>query len=414
MTTTEFIRWGKQGLGRTVIKLRAEEDKSPFYSIVLDAVIDTGDLFGKSGVYLYNLIRCFDNECGLMSAAIEHASTYRRSENGEIQPSKILELLSLLCKYGNAAAGDKLEELYASLYAQICRRVLYPCDVEMAAYINTAIALADAKGEERMMRLLRDIGALFDRQELYSKMDFINLCNNFPGRGDGIFDRAMSAIRAENGGMFAFGDLYDYINNFYKTKFFKTGIQIDLNKRIEIDPDTKDGNNTVYEPIVYMPEEALSKTAQAIIVETNLWKKCELLMQFVSRNITWPLEPSVLIDIARENESFFNFSGRPFPPEKVLADNSVNLLAALHNNAVHNYAWELIERGHISQGVMLLVHNLHPDERDRFDILFKQLDLSNINDTVFAFYNACRLDTFDSPTIYCSTYTKIPIRTCGI
>jgi hypothetical protein len=92
MTTTEFESWINQGLGRAVTRLRAEKDKSPFYSVVLRVAQRQPGFTHCTEYYINDLIHCFNDTAVLEEAAEKSLCAYRDMlSNLQDDNSKILQ-----------------------------------------------------------------------------------------------------------------------------------------------------------------------------------------------------------------------------------------------------------------------------------------------------------------------------------
>ena len=166
MTTAEFDRWVKLGLGRAVTRLRAEPDKEPFREIVLRAATRHEGYY-TSGEYAYELIHCYDDAPSFVEAVIKN-TVFNRADGRNIYIGNE-ELLVKFYREGNIAAGEKLEELYSQIFADLSAETEKTNDEnkKLLPYISISYTLAEIIDAERLRGMFIDMGMLYDKKELF-------------------------------------------------------------------------------------------------------------------------------------------------------------------------------------------------------------------------------------------------------
>jgi hypothetical protein len=378
MITTEFERWINQGLGRAVTRLRAEEDKSPFYDTVRHILLREN----TSGDYAYDLINCYDNTAELIQAAITSVFT-SRAEGWQISFG-IIDLLAKFYRDGNAAAGDKLEEFYTKIFADASARTsrIESDNSSLFSYIHIAFTLAEIKDEKRLHGILADMGTLYDKKELFS--DPANSFNNFYSHARNnfltAFEAALTAIRTERSGIFPLGDYFDElaVTLFRKPAPGECASSKAPTVTFEMLYELMNSADPIIEPQYFelletLTEEQKIKLAIVIKDETDPKRLSKIIWIFTSTLNFWPLDPAILINTLRKYEWYLHEKDYKIP-EKRLTDGLIIILYNLRSDAVRDYALELVERGYLDEGAALWAKSLHPEDWEQFTLLLKKLD----------------------------------------
>lgn len=337
--------------------------------------------------YLYDLIRSFGDSAELERAAVGSAFICRNN----IIYNHNTHLLAMLYRDGNTAAGDRLEEIYAPLYAKFAALTDKPT-FDIIEYMCAAIALAFAKGGERMVGLLRDIGTIYDKNT-YSKIEFIPFCSNMLPRYGDALKNALVTVRAEKGSEFAFGDFIDHFESEYCGKR-RVQPRVTFDEYYMLVKDTD-------EHFYHLKTEDFTAEQRLMLAglycaETEPSRKSRALNYFCNSKSPWLLDPAILIDEARRYEKFFVMDKTALP-EFGLANALIIALSLLRADTVHDYAVELIGRGYIPHGLQLWTRNLRPGEREEFERLFKQLDYVEGYCVYTTFAEACEEGYVSSP-----------------
>ncbi len=163
MTANEFIDYYNKGLGRAIIKLKQQKDKTPFKQAFLDCILQ--DNHRSLDIYEKEIIDIFDDES--FSKEIEVKLLKEVSENFK---TKYIPFLILLGKRNELEAI--IENYYNASYAELLEYTKKPWDGEKyPEFAKTFMSAAGALsryikvGDKRIKEILFDIADLYNYSE---------------------------------------------------------------------------------------------------------------------------------------------------------------------------------------------------------------------------------------------------------
>jgi hypothetical protein len=378
MEVKEFERWIKQGLGRAVTRLRAEEDKSPFYGVVLRVAQRQPDFTHCSANYIFELIHCFDDSSELEDTAVQSSGYFFGSTDCEYRIAGD-DLLAMLYTAGNKKAGEKLEKLYCEIFAELFARTeqVERKHDKMFAFTILSFRIALADGAERLRGLLLDMGALFAKRELFDEQDFLNFFDNTRFRCKNIFYETLDSLRSESSEVTQLADrmaeLREECQNNYKQNRVVPQLVWSFEKLYELVSSGEKIPLEFYRHTNELTDEQKIKLALLANSMSELKRKREVLSIFKCNDVPWPLEPELLVRMTREYLYSYG-KEKPKCEEKLLTSTLISVLRNVRSDCVREFGFELIKRGFVREGITLWAKNYRPDDRERFLDFYNTLD----------------------------------------
>lgn len=370
MTTIEFEKYVRQGLGRAVLLLRAEADKSPFYDMVMYAATHNTcydwQCEDNRGYYVAELIRCFDDPGQLINTVITKADEMTEQSGKFEDFGHYRKMLRFFASDGNIAAFEALLNIYSKLLERMKKHTKQfdIIDIELFNYNDICCDIAITSEGKRLGSIFSDIGSILSQDESYDIYDFENFISNTRWQlKKEIFESALEKARDKNAGTDRFYTEYKAMCPMVK-RSKKAEIPLDFD---EILRTLRSGGELVntYMVIENATAVQLAEFAELAVAETNVKKKTGLLNIFGSNIRRYPLSPLPLIDAAKIYESIV--------AEKCFTDEIYHLgvtlfrvLSQLHTPEVREYGLDLIRRGMIWHGFALWAHNYLAEDREKF------------------------------------------------
>ncbi len=163
MTVTEFIDYYTKGLGRAIIKLKQQKDKTPFKKPYIECLLKR-EHYG-SDIYEKEIIDIFDDES--FTKEVEETLLNEVSKNFK---TKHIPLLILLGKRNELE--EIVEDYYKTSYAELLEYTKKPWDGDRlpqcaCTYMRAACALGRyiKVGDKRIKEILFDIADLYEYAE---------------------------------------------------------------------------------------------------------------------------------------------------------------------------------------------------------------------------------------------------------
>jgi|GEM_PF-6392013 hypothetical protein len=369
MDVKEFETLVKKGLGRAVLLLRTEPDKSPFYGVVLrEATEHMGydrQSEGDRASYTRELLRAADDPPELICAVIDHADAVN-AETDFFDFYHYIALLWVLYSEETDGAGAALEHIYTHFRDALIARQKSPdtiIDNELDLYTAIAEQYALLKGSGRLAVILKDMAALLDKPELF------NICD---------FEETLSAFkRSEH--TFKPDELYDgdaervwatYNAQREESKQQRETRQASGPKNAAELLDFAMSGGKIGIPHIHLmqdatPEQRLS-LARLALDEPDIEKKRTLLGLFTKLFSKWPLDPSPLIEFVRTHENDLKPDPDYSDPNWLLAFTYIRVLNCVKAEPVRSFALELARSEHRDKATELWIRNYCPEDAAAF------------------------------------------------
>ena len=301
MTVDEFIDYYNKGLGRAIIKLKQQKDKTPFKKPYIECIVQR-EHYG-SDVYEKEILDVFDDES--FTKEVEETLLNELSKNFTTWH---IPLLILLGKRNELE--EIIEHYYKSSYAELLEYTKKPWDGEeypqcAKTFMSAASALGRyiKAGDKRIKEILFDIADLYEYTEFPVVPTFQNpLYQILDGVGREHFFMILDEVVKEH----------------------KHGNDIDIRKDIIIIPDDADPEDVIVPDLgedfnladtilndkelkrenldiwfKYKKDdkESVKRIAQAAIDETDLERKIYLLYFFCVSNGQYVLPEEFPLDV---------------------------------------------------------------------------------------------------------------------
>ncbi len=381
MTTTEFECYVRKGLGRAVTLLQNESDKTPFYETIMRIIERQPGYTHISAQYLYELIRASGSH-ELEDAAVERAGELYMTPVGYSMNG--YKLLFTFYGDGNQTAGEKLKDIYQDLFSELSVRTELPDrkndKASIFMFLSSFIALITDK--EWLRRIFRDMGALFERQNMFHEASFYDFFINTRYKLKKSFDNTLTAMSEESPQVKRFADrMYEIDAERLRQIANPSPHRVDTDKLVEEVCTyiiSGDGSRPAkfYENFNLFSSEQqrrIARLAEGIHDPARLNRVVSL---FTSNVAVWPLDPAPLITLAWEYMGYLG-SSKLDTDEKRLAKNSIYALGNFRTDEVRSLAFALIERGYLTEGSALWAKNYKAGDREQFVEMFKKMCLED-------------------------------------
>lgn len=301
MTVSDFENYIKKGLGRALMLLRKEPDKSPYRKPLIDYYTKNTHFFRMISVYDAELIRCFPDADAL---AEEIAVTLF----DEIRQGVKMQMVPMLTElgYGDTVTAI-VEELYQAAYRDLLAHVQngnpeekHPlCAVQYTGAITGLSKLKASR--ERMKQVLFDIADLFQYSEEPPIPPILSPAFVIPG---GLGAKTIQALMEEVAKEHPFGE------KLLSHCFGPAPISLKPQYKV-----SKEQIFAAYEPgytydiamhiaFVYADEDVTMAVAEELLRETDIDRRAYLMDFFCDPvphipGAVFPLDPTPLIEIAQ-------------------------------------------------------------------------------------------------------------------
>lgn len=406
MKVEDFKGYLEKGIGRAVILLKKQEDKSPFWQPLFDHITGYDPRYRLPGAFEKELIECFDDSAekakelaGVLLSKIE------RGEN-----TACVKLLIEL-GYGDAVL-NAVEGMYKRSYAELldfCEKgdseEKYPtCSIH---YADAVIALFRAsKDRQRLKQALFDMADLYDhtdhpvvpeeRNPLFVSMDVMGKTEMFV---------LLDEVAREH----PHGKKLDIRNTRHHIipKWPPSPID-DLTAADIIESDDRDLDRylRLFVSFAKADEDLVKEVSEKLLAEKDIMRQIHLMSFFVEvipeiKPAEFTLDPSVIVEFADKNkENVADLSTSRFTD----ADHYFRFLCYVRHPCVRSFAQRLLaEHGDIPAlrlyGMKMLYGvNYEPKDREGLAKLILSDDPRE-KDAAFAiFTQLIRCKTPGSPT----------------
>jgi len=259
MTISEFESYIQKGLGRAIILLRKEPDKTPFREAVWNHAIRDPrydrQCNASRGHYIKDLFDCFPDGDTLMSELLR---VYGEDKGEKDDRFYYIDNLEDLIKSGVEGAEDALDSLYHILLSELLtlpNPLTNGCDRELDDYLYAASRLYRLNNDV-LESLVRDGIKLLQNSDRYGIRDFTEFFDCLGVSNTEKFTEIISALEKENP---AIKTVFDN----YKKESQKLHSDLDYTKNTDVSKP-KDWRETV--------DYAVQTGKYNIPVSDSLWK----------------------------------------------------------------------------------------------------------------------------------------------
>ncbi len=356
MTVAEFESYLQKGLGRAILLLRKEPDKTPFWEPLSRHILSFNETANARcyhhalGIYEVELIRCFDDSEKRAEEIVNEI--FERAEGSLTFYRTFLRLLGY---------GDALRE-YVCKHYQATYRALYDYQKEHASppynrdiwlpYFGDAVAMTELYENEPavLVKLVSDIADLYDLSE------------------EPIVPNVISPVWPDSMGEAVMNEVYSNHRNGEKLeKHFKkkresfemssAPARFSQNRYVELSKASPDEIRKVAELAIETKDEnerynALSFFSGAVIPDLPVF----------------PLDPSPLIAMAKERIDYYRQGREPGRWSNELHV-MLEVLSRVTDSSVKDFAYELLDEKALPPairafGLRMLTAQGEPKERE--------------------------------------------------
>ena len=304
MTTTEFESYLQKGLGRAILLLKEESDKTPFWKPLSRHILNFNETANARcyhhalGIYEVELIRCFDDSEKRAEEIVNEL--FRRADDS------MAFYRSFLCQLGYE---DALRE-YISKHYQATYRALYDYQRERASppydrdvwlpYFGDAVAMTELYENEPavLIKLVSDIADFYDLSE------------------EPIIPNVISPVWPDRMGEAVMNEVYrNHCNGAKLEKHFKKKREF-----FEMSSAPAEFSQKRYVELSKASPEEIRKVAELAIETKDENERYNALSFFSGAVIpdlpVFPLDPAPLIAMAKERIAFARQGKRAWQVEQ--------------------------------------------------------------------------------------------------
>ncbi len=339
MTKKDFKRYMMQGLGRCVKVIQESDNIDKYKDIVLWGCLhnlsyDT-QCEGTRAFYVYNLIKCFNDEDYFLTPTIK--AFEKLSCNSDWLFYHFADLLQCFAESGKEKAKDALQKKYDLLLSKLLSKRRFRAgkvDAEAENYEQICITLTSLGGIDSFLKIANDIGHLYIKNPHYNEVGFEWYYSAINRKfGEKRIDTLLKSKskKCEN------------IRSFYENckksteecqrstqKSFPTLTAEDIKNEV-----ATDGSISSYSIISFSrkgSDEEKVKLANEIIEEADLNKKSVMLSIFLRDDKGFPLHHETIIEYSKSSH-------------KKLSETAFGVLTKCRSEEVREYALELLNSG---------------------------------------------------------------------
>lgn len=353
----DFKRYMKQGLGHCVQTIKSSDDIVKYKEIVLwgclhNLSFDT-QCEGTRSAYVYELASYFCDADYFVFPLIKAFN--KIPSHSEWLFMHYCELLQMFAYHGNLDARKALQEKYYELLtALINKRRFNRYDYERDNFERLCILQTSSDNTETFICIANDIGSLFKLNKHYSSADFDwFLINSESKYGKKKLNTILKRESKKS----------DNIRCFYESysQFVCEAQKIVEKPRIKpsveniVNEISKSGKLSAASKRRFMKsadDTEKQKLAECVLQEQDSLKKAELLSAFTMWNENFPLSHQAIIEYTDSTC-------------EMLSDVAFQVLTNCESEAVHKYAYKLLEqRQQISYAIEIILNNYTQEDKD--------------------------------------------------
>lgn len=367
MKKSEFKRYMQCGLGRCIIELNTCADKEKYREIVLWGCLNNLSydiqIEGTRTEYVYELVAAYDDDEYFLTPLIDK---FLKSSNKEFR--NFAHYCDLLCCFGwdgNKAAVDALHKKYDEIYPMLLKkRKTDKHDFTRINFERVSNVIVSLEGIDAFIKIATDMGNLFLQNSKYDGFDFewFYVCfKNQTGE-----KKLAKIMERESKKSVAVKTFYDYIKRAQeRTKRFVKKTRAEMAEDIIklVDNDNLGHLDCLSFRRTAEKDQKLL-LAKAVIEEPDLDKKAQMLEAFQMDEEGFPVNLEEIISYTKtDNEK--------------LRENAFDVLAYSKDNAVREYAIQLLQSGqNLAQAICMLIMNY---QKQDYDLLLSSLDKLHIS-----------------------------------
>lgn len=314
---------------------------------------------GSRGLFMYNLVLQYDDYNYFLQPAIEKFLSAEVCDDWHLINHLADFIDYFVMDYKEVSARNAMKEKYKQLYELLMslRWSVHANEVSQC-YEYIAIVLMQKSTINLAMKIFEDMGKFFIRRRRADDNDlkwrfewfWHCVCEKY---GEEYLAERLDILSKDNAG----------IRRFRRVMFCKDEDEEETVNRKKLSADEfiecAENNSVKRKDVIALRRAERSekmKIAKAVVSETDLNKKAELLKAFTIKD-DFPLEPEILV----------NYAGSE---NKNLRETAVEALLYVKADCVHDFALKLLEKGFSLNAVLMMINNYHDsDKKILLDIL---------------------------------------------
>ncbi len=372
MNKRDFTFCMKCGSGRCQVILENNKNIEKFRAAVLYGCLTPlsydEQCEGTRGAYIYRLARCFNDDEYFVIPASEKFSGL--SSDCVYYFTHLADLLFCFADNGNKTAAHALEQKYKLLLSEaLTTRRSMKLNRILDNFEYLCICISDLNDDKQLLKVSENLGEIFIhlKKDGIEKLQFHFIWffqHSDKKLNRKSFRKKLDKLAETSDAVKMFIDVL----NFKKPETFHTKTE-PLPAEEIISRITSSENNSVILPArlrrhLFKNPETKIQTEQAVVAECDENKKAALLRLFCSRYCVFSLDPSILINYTKSQNT-------------ALQSAAFDSLSYIKNPAVHDFAAGLImQNKNDTNALELLITNFQPEDAEVIFRLLKSLPVS--------------------------------------
>lgn len=352
MNKEDFRQYMLCGHGRCFSA--TDEELQQFRDIVLYGCLNdiSFDLQceGSRGLFMYNLALQYEDYDYFLQPAIEKFLSAEVCDDWHLI-NHLADFIDYFASdYNDKSAQKAIKEKYKQLYELLMSlRWSVRANEVSQCYEYIAIVLMQKSTINLAMKIFEDIGKFFIRRRRAADDDlkwrfewfWHCACEKY---GEKYLSEKFDILSKDNAGL----------RRFRRVMLCKDEEETVSRKKLSADEfiELSENNSVKRKDVIALRRSECSekmKVAQAVVSETDLNKKAELLKAFTISSSPFPLAPEILVNYAGENKN--------------LCETAVDAMLYLKADCVYDFALKLLEKGFSLDAVLMLINNYHDSDR---------------------------------------------------
>lgn len=306
---------------------------------------------GSRGLFMYNLALQYEDYNYFLQPAIEKFLSVEVCDDWHLI-NHLADFIDYFASdYNDKSAQKAIKEKYKQLYELLMSlRWSVRANEVLQCYEYIAIVLMQKSTINLAIKIFEDMGKFFIRRR---RADYGELKGEFlwfwyctcEKYGEKYLTEKLDILSKDNAG----------IRRFRRVMSCKDKEETVSRKKLSADEfiELSENNSVKRKDVIALRRAECSekmKVAQAVVSETDLNKKAELLKAFTISSSPFPLAPEILVNYAGENKN--------------LCETAVDAMLYLKADCVHDFAESELKKGFSLDAVLMLINNYQDFDRE--------------------------------------------------
>lgn len=324
---------------------------------------------GSRGLFMYNLALQYEDYNYFLQPAIEKFLSVEVCDDWHLINHLCDFIECFASDYKDESAHKAIEEKYIQLYNLLMStKWSIRANEILQCYEYLSILIMENFSIEFTIQIIEDIGKFFIRRR---RADYGELKGEFlwfwhctcEKYGEKYLSEKLDILSKDNAG----------IRRFRRVMFCKDKEETVSRKKLSADEfiELAENNSVKRKDVIALRRSERSekmKVAQAVVSETDLNKKAELLKAFTISSSPFPLDPEILVNYAvSENKN--------------LRETALDALTYIKADCVHDFAVKLLEKGFSLNAVLMLINNYRDSDRKILPDILSNIKIERDNES---------------------------------